>query len=165
MASTAALVITSVSSGGFALAGAFVNNWMTGRRDERAHAAQAALTITDTEPHIWTVGAWPDLNIALQRQEIELAFAGVPEDLITTFHRVTLACWHDYQEVKDVDDDGEETRGILIDLLDARRALGRAAATYLLGKKTRESERSSAIDSANAVMAEWEAEHPDVKFD
>src|SRR4051812_710706 len=93
MASTAALVITSVSAGGFALAGGFVNNWMAGRRDDRALAAQTALTIPDTEALIWKLGGWTDLNVALQRQETQLAFAEVPDDLITAFHRVTIACW------------------------------------------------------------------------
>jgi len=69
--------------------------WMTGRRDERALAAQTALTLPDTQALIWKVGGWTDLNVALQRQETRLAFAGVPDDLITAFHRVTIACWHD----------------------------------------------------------------------
>lgn len=163
MASTAALVVTSVASGGFALAGAFVNNAMASRRDDRKVAAETALTIADTEKLMWTVGGWTDLNIALQRQEARLAFAGVPEDLIAALHGLTLAAWHDYQVPAGFAEDGAEMHGIATRYLTARSAVSRAVAAYLLGKKRRSGrQRKDALAAADEALSYFEETYPNV---
>jgi hypothetical protein len=138
---------------------------MTGRREERQLAAGTALGVAESEKLIWTIGGFTDLNIALQRQEARLAFAGVPDDLTKALHRVTLACWRDYQDPKGYDEQGEEERGITTSLLDARLALSRAVAAYLLRKKLRSrKQRAEALDVANAELAEFAEKYPNFRF-
>jgi hypothetical protein len=154
MASTAALVVTSIASGGFALLGGGLNSWTVMWRDRKKIGGDTALELADTERWIWTEGEWMELNIGLQRQEARLAFAGVPDDLIEAFHEITIACWRDLQfdiEVREP----EPGPGIALELLEARRKVMRAAGGYLLRNRRRaqrETLRRDAVLSVREVV-------------
>lgn len=152
MADTAALVITSLASGGFALAGVGLSNWMAARREGRAFRSGAALELAGLESLIWR-GEWVDLESELQRQRARLAVSGVPDDLIDALSVISLACWRNHRRGLELFGE-EEGGGIRTELIEARQLVHSALGAYLLGNKrgsAREALRTQAVSTAERV--------------
>src|SRR5258708_3902640 len=115
------------SSGGFALLGVGLSNSMASRRERRQFRTESALELADAERFTWDEG-WTDFDAHLQRQETRLAVAGTPEDLIKALRDISVLCWRDNYQSREMGQEG----GIASRLLNGRRALNRAIGAYLL---------------------------------
>jgi hypothetical protein len=159
MASTAALVVTSVASGGFALLGVGVTNLTTARREQARFRTETALELASLERLIWGE-EWVDLEVQLQQQAARLSVAGVPDDLSEVLREISLACWRDGRA--SFEQSGGEYGGIALRLNEARRHVDRAVRAYLLRKgrrSTRDKDRRAAVAAVQSVLAEPEYQH------
>jgi hypothetical protein len=161
MASTGALVITSLSAGGFALLGAGLNNWWGVQREKQAFRRESALELADTERMVWG-DDWIDLNIQLEKQDTRLLFAGVPNDLVHALHDISEGCWRDLRFNDEMS--GGEQPGISADLIEARRLVIRAIGERLTRRTRRPSRdrlRHEAVAAVNKVFKDAEDDPDD----
>jgi hypothetical protein len=148
MSNNVGIAITAGAAGGFALLGVVASNILGGNRERRIGRAEAALELANTEPLIWDAD-WVELRTELRRQETRLAVAGVPEDLVDAFRRITEACWRDARD-SDEQSAGQE-KGIATRLLEAREQVHRAVRAYLLREKTWVGRRKLSADAIAVV--------------
>lgn len=150
MADAAVVLVTGALSGGFALTGVGLGNWMTGRRERRVLGREAALELADMEKLVWG-DSWVDLNSHLQRQEALWAAAGVPAELIQDFRTISVACWRDLQVT--VQRSAGQHPGIDSRLLQARESVHEAARAYLLATGSRPTRETLKGRASSAVRA------------
>ncbi len=117
----------ALSSGGFALLGVGMANWLAGRRESRTFRRQVAIDLAEVERLVWGDDLLA-LHVELQRLNARLTIAGVPSDVVETLNTVSLACFQSIQD--DLEQSGGKHRGINPELSDARRALQEVAGSY-----------------------------------
>jgi hypothetical protein len=160
MPGNVALAITSLSSGGFALLGVGVSNWMAARRERATFRTETVLELAGMERLVWGED-WVELQAHLQRQEARLAVGGVPDDLVQAFHDISLACWHNLQE--SIERSAGQEPGIRTQLLDARQLVHRAARAYLLRDEKRSVQaelRREAVTTTRSVLQDSASTSP-----
>jgi hypothetical protein len=148
MSNSAVAIIAGALSGGFALAGVGVSNWLAGRRERAAFRRETALELAGMERLVWGE-SWVELEAHLQRQEVRLAEGNVPSGLIRDFHDISVGAWRDRKQT--IRESGGERQGMGSEFIDARRAVHEAARAYLLGNGSRASRAVLRIRAADLV--------------
>lgn len=148
MADATIALISGVLSGGFALGGVALSSWTTRRRERRVFGRETALELAGMERLVWG-DSWIELKAHLQRQEDRLAVAGLPDELVGNFRRISTACWRDQHET--AEHSGGEHRGMSTSLVEARQAIHDAARAELLNQGTRRSRKALRADAAALV--------------
>jgi hypothetical protein len=142
-------IVSSLSSGGFALLGVTLSDRRARRREREAFSQETALELAGMERHIWG-GEWVELHAHVQRQEARMTAASVPEDLIVAFAAITEACWRDHLRSVELSDG--EFPGIATKLLDARRSVHRAIGASLLKQRRRRTLAREAEETVQAAL-------------
>ena len=153
-------VLSSLLSGGFAIAGLLASDWLARRREDRQFRKATALELAEAEEHVWGSN-WVDLNIHLERQETQLAIAQVPDSLIKALREISEMCWNDYQEFV-LNESGDPEHGIGSELLDARRFVNRGIAAHLLrsgDEKNRRQVQEDAVATVRRIASDPLKQH------
>ena len=148
MSDASLALISGALSGGFALAGVGLSNFLSTRRGRSAFGQETALELAGMERLVWG-DSWIELTTHLQRHEARWAIAGLPDQLIRDFHGISIARWEDLQ--KTVERSAGQHPGIGKGLLDARQAVHEAARAYLLRSGTQASREELAAQASQTV--------------
>jgi hypothetical protein len=149
-------IVSGLLSGGFAVLGGAITTLTASRREVRNFRTETALELAGMERFVWG-NSWTELEAHLERQQARLTVAGVPEDLVTAFQSISLACWRDLRDSRELS--GGEDSGIAKELLEARREVHRAIRAHLLREKQRSSRddlRRAATTRVETVLASYE---------
>lgn len=159
MASDTTVLLASLCSGGFALAGVAATLFITRTRERARLREEAAMELASLDRVYWS-GDWITLQEALTRDQVRLTVAGVPPDLVELQAEICTACWQDLRAHVERTDDVPP--GIRAELVDAARSVRAAIRIELLGERNRLHRRRSrraTVTAARQVLGNHLANH------